>query len=133
MVILGCLPHSQTMYRHVRGKLDRHFDHNPTTNNFPIGSPFRNGDFGLSPTLTLYRHVREKLDCQCASTYSLHIHVHHIYRAYSIHSVYVMYGQPITLPTAEEPSFPYRNCVETMSYVQPTYSRTLCTQYIQCT
>ena len=40
------------LYRHVREKLDRHFGLNQTTNNFPIGSMYRNIDFRLSPILT---------------------------------------------------------------------------------
>ena len=52
MVILGCLPHSHTLYRHAREKLDRHFGLNTTPNNLPIGSPYRNSGFRLSATLT---------------------------------------------------------------------------------
>ena len=36
----------------VREKVDRHFGNNPTTDNFPIGTPYRNSGFRLSPTLT---------------------------------------------------------------------------------
>ena len=52
IVILGGLPHAHTLYRHVREKLDRHFGLYPTANNFSIRSPYRNGDFRLSSTLT---------------------------------------------------------------------------------
>ena len=52
IVILGRLPHSDTLYMHVRKRLDLHFDLNPTAKNFLIGSPYRNSDFRPFPTLT---------------------------------------------------------------------------------
>ena len=63
MAVFESFPHSRTLYKHIREKLERHFGHRPMANNFHLESIHRNGDFGRFPhSRTLYRHGREKFD-----------------------------------------------------------------------